>query len=397
MSFLKKIVNINIWNFVYSFFSFLSNLLIGRFLGVEVFAEFSVISVYVSLTSLVMIFIPPYVATFKYQDEENFKEIYFIYYCCFSVITIFFNFISWLYLRSTISIQLLCLVFYSFGSIWFNYIDVTLQSQGKLRKYFVILAFSSVVKVLVLLVLCFFNRIDNINDLLFSFGVAQFLMLIYIWKNDPVAKFSLLLKVKDIRIYLVLNVKNYKSYYLNTALKRLQDQIGILMFSFTSSKETLGIFSLLIKSLSFIVSLIRPIEAYFINRENLQNDYNKILNKSIFLGVFCQLVFIPFSVLYLYLMTNRLNYIPVVIISFYFLFYITSTLIRAKYFSTYEIKVINLNQIIYICSIVTSSLVVYFFDLVVINGLTFIYLIANVIFQLNMIYLYKKKTNEKIN
>jgi O-antigen/teichoic acid export membrane protein len=387
---LRKLLGINIWNGVYSSFNFLSNLIVVRALGTAFFGEFSLLNVYVSISALIYILIPGNIALFRYQDEERFKDIYFSFFSYISFIYVIILIFIWFFIKDT-ALNLSIFIFYSVSLVWYNYIDVTYQASGRLNKYFIILALSAIFKCIIIIICHWLKLLNSINDLLLYIGIPQFVFLtfsIYYEKKKSNINF---VKPLAVLYYIINNIKIFIPYYLNTSLKRLQDQTSIFVFNFFVDKSTLGIYSLLIKSVTFISSLVRVIEAYFTNRLNFKAGFKATKKYSLIMGFIIQIICAIFTIIYMYVMLNILFIKESLILSFFFLFYVLFLLSRVESLSEYRIKYINISEIIHIILIPLLIIIFNYFHSPILLGMLFTFVLANMVQQIVVILSLKSK------
>lgn len=386
MSLIRKLLAVNIWNFAYSLFSFLSNFIIARILGVSFFGEFSIISVYIAVMGLVFILIPPNSAVFEYQDSDKFKNIYFsfflvasfLYSALLAIICFFSN---------EINLSVCPFLIYAVSLMWYNYVDVTYQATGRLKKYFMILAFSSIAKCLLIIAFYYLQILSTIDSLLWAMAIPQVFFLALALYRDIGSQITNIIGPQHIVAYLDKNIRKYLPYYLNSSLKRLQDQSSIFLFNFFITKEQLGVFSLLIKALTFVVSLLRTVEAYFVNRSNFGIEFSIIKRRQYLLAFSAQFFFIVFASAYMYLMLSQYFFLEILVLSMFLFFYVPSLLVRAELLAKYNMKNINISQILYLLSIIIFTVGFrYAFGVSLLN-LTILYVLTNFVQQLTLLCL----------
>jgi hypothetical protein len=395
---IKPLLKINIWNLLYSLINFLTNILIVRTLSVEIFGEFVVLNTYIAIGGLIFVLIPSSIAVFQYQDDKTFKDIYFSFFIVMSLI-----YLVYLIILSVLNIGGIIFIFYALMYVWYNYIDVTYQAQNQLKDYFKLLAYSAIGKVILILLFYSLKILNTIDELLLSMALPQLILLLLALKKDEAAvKWKNLVNFKGVCVYLKHNIRHYAPYYLNISLKRLQEQIPIIIFNSFVSKEILGIYSLFMKSISFIVGIVRTMEAYFNNRENIQSSFSKFFSNAFLLGIVTQTVFIVFTFIYIYIMLLDYYIIESIIASFFFLLYFRFLLVRVKYLSDYRIQQINISEIIFIISLIVLSFSFKYLINMEIKILLSIYILSSLISQIKLILSYKnhdisKKDNLNLN
>jgi hypothetical protein len=384
---IKPLLKINIWNVLYSTINFLTNILIVRVLSVEIFGEFMVLNTYIAIGGLLFILIPSSIAVFQYQDDKSFKDIYFSFFVAMSLI-----YLVYLIILSVFDIGGLIFIFYALMYIWYSYIDITYQALNQLKDYFKILAYSAIGKIVLIGLFYYLKILNTMDELLLSMAIPQLIFLLITLKKDKAAvRWKNFIQFKGVFFYLKNNIKRFAPYYLNISLKRLQEQMPIIIFNLFVNKEILGIYALFMKSISFIIGIVRTLEAYFNNRKNIQSSFDRFFSNAYLLGLITQAFFIVFTSIYVYIMLVDYYIIESIIASFFFLLYFKFLLIKVKYLSDYEIKDINLSEILFIVLMCVCSLSANYFSLINVRILLSIYILSSMITQLQLVILYDKR------
>lgn len=382
---LQKLFKINLWNFLFSLFNFLSNFLVIKILGTKIFGEFTIINLYVAIASLIFVILPANFAVYKYQDDPGFKKIYITFFTTATFIfSLFVLILSYLY--QDVEVNAIILLMYATSLLWNNYFDVTFQATGKLQIYFQNLAFTAFFKCLLILAIYTLNSLTNINDLLVTFFVPQLTLVLFLIFKTKLLRGENFVSLKTLYVYLKMNFKDLTPYYFNSSLKLLQEQVNIFIFNLFVTKEVLGLFAIFIKSVSFFNSLLRTLEAFFTYRVNIDKSFNFVLKNSLYIGMVTQALFICFNIVYIYLMIKDVMLLDTVIVSFYFLLIVKYIMIRQKKMSTFNIKILNFSQVAYIAISSLLSLLFsqfYKFDL---KSMLFIFTLASIVSQLIIIH-----------
>ena len=100
----------------------------------------------------------------------------------------------------------------------------------------------------------------------------------------------------------------------NTFIKRLRENIIVFLFKPFVGYEVLGIYSLFVKIDQFVFGLSRNVEAFFMNRTNIQN-YNKQFDEIFFkFGFLLQIIYVTVGSIYMKSMTNEYNLVIISVV-----------------------------------------------------------------------------------
>jgi hypothetical protein len=367
----------------------LTNILVVRVLGVAIFGEYVVLNTYIAIGGLIYILIPTSLAVFAYQDDKNFKNIYFSFFVTASAIYLIYLII----ISSFAKTGGIIFIFYALTSIWINYYtNVVFQATKRLKEYFKILAYSAIGKVILITGFYFLKIMNTVDELLLSMALPQSVLLLLTLKKDETVSWKNFFVFKGVFVYLRINIKKFMPYYFNLALKRIEEQVPVLIFNSIVSKELLGIYTLFMKSIAFIVGLLRSVEAYFNNRDNINSHYKNFFTKAYLIGFITQIGFIVFTSIYIYIMLIDSYLIESIIASFFFLFYFKNILVRVKHFSNYQTKNINISEVLFIVLMCILSFTAYSMNSINIKTMLLIYVGASMFSQLYLIL--SSKTNK---
>lgn len=379
-----KILNTTVWNVGASGINFITNYFIVSWLSLSIFGEFTVYSSYVAVGTLIFSIIPSNYAIFRCQDDEKFKK----HLSVFSLIALllFTLYLFILNLSGLVYVSFATSFMYSVPLGLQTFFDVTYQASNKLSIYF----FSLFVIALTKLVTLFFVQLNGLlvdfeSLLLYSsipYIIIIVLLIYYERKNIIFNKY-------DIAGFINYYQKNYKTffpYYTNTFIKRLRENIIVFIFKPFVGYEVLGIYSLFVKIDQFVFGLSRNIEAFFMNRKNIQN-FDKLFN-DIFLrfSFLLQVVYIMVGCIYMKSMTNEFYWIAIIIQSFLVYPHVKFLRARASFLSNYNNKEANLSELSFICIVSTLFSLAYLFDYFSLSYLIFTYIISKLGLQLFLIF-----------
>jgi hypothetical protein len=163
-----------------------------------------------------------------------------------------------------------------------------------------------------------------------------------------VPKLLRFVNISEVCQFIKINFVKFTPYYLNTILKRIRENLIILLFSPYVSKSVLGLYSLFIKIDQFILGLTRSIESFFMNKDNL-NKYKATIMKSLVkISVIMSIIYLIVGSIYMYVMVNN-TYLGLIMLlcisSIPYVFYIIK---RSELLTNYNNKIINLSELSFI-------------------------------------------------
>ena len=339
---LKTISQIASWNIMSAFLNFGLNFFLARQLGNVFFGEFSLYNAKIALLGLIFIIIPSNFAVVKFQDDKNFKGIYFTFYILGGLVFLLLLLVSWGigYLR----LPVISMFLYSFPMFFINFFDCALQADNKLNQYFKILFIISLIKLVAFFSANYFGFLQGLNDVVFTIGFANtvcisFLILAY--QKSYFFDF----KYKETVWFIVTNFNKLKGYYFNNIIKSLADNFFIILFNGILNKSQLGLFSLFIKAQSFSFSLFRVLEAFLMNRNNNDAFYKKINAKKYVLGLLLLLMTFVVSIVYMYSLNFQIYAVESLLISFCAISYVEFLVIRSQLILAYDNKFQSITMI----------------------------------------------------
>lgn len=333
----KKLFKLSSINIITGLINFLSTILIVKIFGLNIFGEFSIFSAYIAMVTLIFAIIPPNLSVMKLQDDNNFNNILITAYLFCNIIivlllsTLYYFSNNFFGLQVNLWVVILFILMYSF----FNLIDIQSQAENKLQRYFYYLLFQSFFKVIIIGFMFYYFNYYDLNLLIISFILPQLLIFLFHIIYFKKECFNIKVDIKRMFLFLVNDFSLLKNYYIEIFLKRIKDNIAILIFSNFLSKEIIGLYSLLSKVGTFVLSQVRIIESFFMNRENLQKS-NQIDNKIYILSFLVQILIIIVGVVYLKLSIDEYKFYLIVIYSFISYPYLNIIILRNKLYSTYR-------------------------------------------------------------
>jgi len=389
MKMYRKLLEIFSVNILISVINFLSTILIVKSFGLLILGEFTVFNASVALLLLAYIVLPSNYSIFKLQDDNNYIK-YFNFNYIF--ITIFLApivyFVGYIGVFKTTGLLL-----YSYVIIRAlqNYFDILLQATNQLKIYFLFLFGASLIRFTVLLYLFIRNIQVNSLDVLIQIYLLPLviMMLILVYMQRSIIFKQGLINIKDYFIYLKNNFVILRSYYFGTIIKRIKDNSLVLFFSILFSKEIIGLYTLFIKVGSVVLGQIRVVEAFMMNRSNLQNLVG-MKEVSFIVGAIIQLILLGVGLIYLKINTGSFYLFSLLLYSFIVYPYFKTILSRSKLLSEYNNNVINQSYLLYIISISIAFFIAFLFKIENLNYLIIVTVLGEILISQTLSYKLKK-------
>jgi hypothetical protein len=211
--------------------------------------------------------------------------------------------------------------------------------------------------------------------------------LIYIFKNVKIF-IETLLFIKN-------NFSIFKPYYLNTFLKRIRENIIVLIFSKFTSNDIIGLFSIFVKITSFVFGLSRTMEAFFMNRLNIEKYKDRFYQKIIYFAISLQIIFLIVGIIYLKFFVNKYYFFEILIQSFLVYPHVFFLLARSEMYSKYSNSEANISEIIYVGIVLIGGVISYSFHLISIYSILITFILSTFGLQLYMIFSHNKKNKNR--
>lgn len=347
--FINKILSASGLNVLSAGVNIISNYLIVHFLSIEIFGEFTVFSSIIALGGLIFVIIPPNFSLFRLQDDSEFKDHLIRFYFLASLLFLIFSCVVYKFFVENVSFYLIYL--FGVSTFFMSYFDVVFQAKGRVNKYFFLLLLVSLIKVFTVLFFYFIGHFSSLNDLVFSVVIAQLFVLIGClcvdFKNFKSALSSLELLINTV-LFIYENFEKFRSYYLNTLLKKIRENSIVLFFSSFLSKEIIGLFSLFLKVDSFVLGLSRNLEVLFLNRKNQElyrDEFFRNVNK---FSVLLQVIYVFVGVGYMKFLAGNFYFIEIFVQSFLVYPHVYFLFARAHFLSRYNNFDINISESLYV-------------------------------------------------
>lgn len=366
---LNKLAQIASWNFLSAFLNFALNYVLAKQLGNSFFGEFSLYSSKIALLGLIYILIPSNYAVVKFQEDKKFKTIYFSFHLISAIVFLGLLFVS--VAIGYLNLPVYSMFLFSFPMFFINFFDSAFQAEGKLSQYFKILFFISLIKILSFFVSYYFGAITDLNDVVFSIGVANtlcILILFFAYRKSYFTNVYLL----DTITFIKNNLKVFSGYYLNNIIKSLADNFFILLFNGILNKSQLGLFSLFMKAQTFSFSLFRILEAFLVNKKNNEKYYYKLNSQKYILGFLLFIITLIITMVYLYTLNSKVYILESLVVSTCAMSYVIFLMLRTRLILIKNNKFINITMII---EMIIMLIFIFFMNLFSISGTVLICLL----------------------
>lgn len=328
--------------------NFLGTVLLVRWFGAGVYADFLVDLAYLSLLLILLEVVPSNYMVFRVQDEPTRIR-------GLAAVAV----VSVMALAGIVQVAGQFFNLFHAGSIWIapyaglmaikRYLDIRLQSTGCLREYFGIELRGAVIRV-VLMAGFLWWAVQPVDAVWASLACAT-LLAQFTWFVGKPDERRIFTSVVDRTAWLPLieERRAYAPYYLGIAVKRLRDNLVPMMASsFFISREALGVFFLAYRGLIFTVGQIRIIEGLLNHRHTLAKVMDLSLFHRALVAIVGQVVCVVASLgLVVASGVESIQMLTVLLLSFIVWFNVFSVLERAKAYSNYDTLRINSSMVMY--------------------------------------------------
>ncbi len=358
---LKKVLNTSFLNAAASGISFILNYFIVKWLGLSIFGEFAVYGAYVTLGTIVYSIIPTNFSIFRFQDDKEYKSILLTFYVLSSLV--FILYLTILKMTGLIGISLLVAFIYSVPLGLQGYFDIKLQATNQLTKYFFLLFIISVFKIGFVFATHFFGYLTSFEQLVLITAIPQAIIILFLLLKED----SKILKPGVLVTFISTYLKDFSPYYFNIISKKLKESLTVLLFNPFITKEIIGIYALFIKLAQFIFGLSRNIEAFFMNRKNIEDYKDSFYTSYLIISFVLQLAYLLVGLVYMKAMTDNFYIYLLIIQSFLVYPHVRFLFARAELTAQYKNKESNLSELVSIGVIFTIFILAMIFDYFTLN------------------------------
>ncbi len=336
----------------------LITVVVVRWFGAENYTNYMIDLAIIGIISIILEFVPSNYSLFKIQDDSSWLGVIVVQ----TVISIVFGSLITLgifYYTDFFKDFTLWMLFYVMSLGVKRYLDIHLQSSGRLNEYLEIEVIAALVRLLLMLMCLYFMIEGNIAIWLsLTVGIITAQVIWFIKNNNELNHFAMVFKARH-WIKLFSNFDKYQPYYVGIILKRIRDNaVPLVAQYFFSMASALAAFFLAYRGVTFAVSQIRIIESLLNHRQTL-NQIMSLKTKQKFLIAFAAQILCLISAFALQFLADvgEFNYIVNLILSFIIWPIVFSILDRAKAYSEYQVKRVNYSMVGYLLVIFPFSFI----------------------------------------
>ena len=336
----------------------LITVVVVRWFGAENYTNYMIDLAIIGIISIILEFVPSNYSLFKIQDDSSWLGVIVVQ----TVISIVFGSLITLgifYYTDFFKDFTLWILFYVMSLGVKRYLDIHLQSSGRLNEYLEIEVIAALVRLLLMLMCLYFMIEGNIAIWLsLTVGIITAQVIWFIKNNNELNHFAMVFKARH-WIKLFSNFDKYQPYYVGIILKRIRDNaVPLVAQYFFSTASALAAFFLAYRGVTFAVSQIRIIESLLNHRQTL-NQIMSLKTKQKFLIAFAAQILCLISAFALQFLADvgEFNYIVNLILSFIIWPIVFSILDRAKAYSEYQVKRVNYSMVGYLLVIFPFSFI----------------------------------------
>ena len=358
---MSKVLLVKLWgastrSITVAVLNLLITVIVVRWFGAENYANYMVDLAIIGIISIFLEFVPSNYSLFKIQDDSSWLGVIVVQ----TIISIVFGSLITLgifYYTVFFKDFTLWMLFYVMSLGVKRYLDIHLQSSGRLNEYLEIEVISALVRLLLMLICLYFMIEGNIAIWLsLTVGIVTAQAIWFIKNDNELKHFAMVFKARH-WIKLFSNFDKYQPYYVGVILKRIRDNaVPLVAQYFFSTASALAAFFLAYRGVTFAVSQIRIIESLLNHRQTL-NQIMSLKTKQKFLITFIAQILSLISAFALQFLANvgEFNYIVNLILSFIIWPIVFNILERTKAYSNYQVKRVNYSMVGYLLVIFNCS------------------------------------------
>lgn len=334
----------------------LITVIVVRWFGAENYANYMIDLAIIGVISIILEFVPSNYSLFKIQDDSSWLGVIVVQ----TIISIVLGGLITLgifYYTDFFKDFTLWILFYVMSLGIKRYLDIRLQSSGRLNEYLEIEVIAALVRLLLMLMCAYLMLEGNIAIWLsLTLGIVTAQVIWFIRNNNELNYFAMVFKARH-WIKLFSNFDKYKPYYIGIILKRIRDNaVPLTAQYFFSTASALAAFFLAYRGVTFAVSQIRIIESLLNHRQTL-NQILSLKTTQKFLIAFAAQILCLISAFILQFLADigKFNYTVNLILSFILWPSVFNILDRAKAYSKYQVKKVNYSMVGYLLVIFPFS------------------------------------------
>lgn len=348
MSFYKKIFKVMSSGAVSALASYLATLLVLRYAGLTVYAEYIVDLAILAVIVVVIEIVPSYYIVYKVQEDKSYYKPYatFIWFSIpvIAGITLLLGYMSPVFKNFSPWILL-----YAIGVNIKRYFDVRYQATGQVHRLYTQESVVNIFRVLLILLYVFVvGKQVDIDVVWATIGLSQLLVYAYYLTRDDIRGDFFTLRTANLSSLFPSERKDLGKYYLTTLAKKLRDNILPLSTGYAiHDKEALGIFFFIYRSYAAVAGLLRVLESFLVNRIHLESLKKHSFVHLFILALFCAFSFLCLIFISVNIFAIKINWISAALMSLCFIPYTYTIVLRADAYSKYETNSILNNFIVY--------------------------------------------------
>jgi len=348
MSFYKKIFKVMSSGAVSALASYLSTLLVLRYAGLTVYAEYIVDLSVLAVIVIVIELVPSYYIVYKVQEDSSYYKPYatFIWLSIPVIvgITLFLGYLSPIFKNFSPWILL-----YAIGVNIKRYFDVRYQATGQVQRLYTQESVVNIFRVLLILLYVFvIGKQVDINIVWATIGISQLFVYTYYLTRDDIRSDFFTFQMNNLNVLFPSERKDLGKYYLTTMAKKLRDNILPLSTGYAiHDKEALGIFFFLYRSYAAVAGLLRVLESFLVNRIHLESLKKHSIVHLLILSVLCAFCFLCLIFISVNIFSIKVNWVSATLLSLCFIPYTYTIVLRADAYSKYMTNSILKNFIVY--------------------------------------------------
>lgn len=334
-----------------AFVNFLGTILLVRWFGAVVYADYLVDLTYVSLLLVLLEIVPSNYSLFRIQDDpaliRGIRALAVAGALGLLGITRMVGSLFDVFHAKSVWIAL-----YAGSMAIKRYLDIRLQSAGRLREFFEIELRGAVIRIVLLAVFLRW-RLRSVDAVWASLaGAVLVAQLSWFVQHLDEARSFMSVFNRSVWLPLVRERRRYIPYYTGSAVKRLRDNlVPLLADCFFIDRETMGAFLLAYRGLLFTLGQLRIVEGMLNHRDTLAVVMGLPFSQRVFVAAVGQLICILVSVIFIFASGIELPLIaPTVLLSVIVWPYIFSTAQRAEAYSSYDTLRVNSAMVTYCVS-----------------------------------------------
>jgi hypothetical protein len=341
----------------------LTTVMVVRWFGAETYAHYIVDLAMISLLLIVLEVVPSNYSVFRIQDDPTWQRSIGAQIAVTVLMAAFvvFAFGHW---GQVFKDNSLWMVMYAVTMAVKRYLDIRLQSSGRLGEFMGIELSTSAIR-LALLALCYQQKTDANEAVWASLALATLLSQTFWWVRNPteLRAFAGFVDGNAWRA-LAASFPAYLPYYSGIALKRLKDNLAPLAAErLFESRELLATFLLAYRGVIFAVGQVRTLEAMMNHRGSLAIAQNMSRQRRYLVATAAQVLCLAASAgLLLSSGLHNLPWLPTLALSFMVWPIVFLVLERAKAYATFQANRVNGSILAYLGILFIGVLALKFFD-----------------------------------